>query len=41
MNWKDYSQRNELSLLASLRRLQSAMGEELDALKKNNTNIVV
>ena len=29
MSWKNYSQQNELSRLASLRRLQAATGEEL------------
>jgi hypothetical protein len=29
MSWKNYSQRNELSRLVTLRELQSAAGEEL------------
>ncbi len=32
MSWKNYSQRNELSRLVSLREVQSTTGEELGAL---------
>jgi hypothetical protein len=32
MSWKNYFQQNELLRLTSLRRLQSAAGEELSAL---------